>query len=67
MFSQLFRSKDQKDFSKRLITFLLFIMLLTFLLRFLWNQALVPHINILMPVDSLWNTFLLALGISMFR
>lgn len=50
-----------------LVTFLIFVIVWTFLLRFLWNQALVRYIPALRPVDSLWHTFLLAIGIAAFR
>ncbi len=50
-----------------LITFVVFVIIWTFLLRFLWNQALVRYIPALRPVDSLWHTFLLAVGIAAFR
>ncbi len=50
-----------------LITFVIFVLVWTFLLRFLWNQALVRYIPALRPVDSLWHTFLLAVGIAAFR
>ena len=50
-----------------LITFILFVFIWTFLLRFLWNEALVRYIPALRPVDSLWHTFLLAIGIAAFR
>jgi hypothetical protein len=50
-----------------IIVFLIFVLLLTVILRFLWNGTLVKHITILKPVDSLAQTFLLALGISLFK
>lgn len=50
-----------------LVTFFIFVIVWTFLLRFLWNQALVRYIPALRPVDSLWHTFLLAIGIAAFR
>jgi hypothetical protein len=50
-----------------LLTFVIFVLVWTFLLRFLWNQALVRYIPALRPVDSLWHTFLLAIGIAAFR
>ena len=49
------------------ITFIIFVFVWTFLLRFLWNEALVRYIPALRPVDSLWHTFLLAVGIAAFR
>jgi hypothetical protein len=48
-------------------TFVIFVFIWTLLLRFLWNQALVRYIPALRPVDSLWHTFLLAVGIAAFR
>jgi hypothetical protein len=50
-----------------LATFIIFVIVWMFLLRFLWNQALVRYIPALRPVDSLWHTFLLAIGIAAFR
>jgi hypothetical protein len=47
--------------------FLLWVALMTLFMRFLWNSVLVKHITILRPVDSLTQTFLLALGISLFH
>lgn len=52
--------------TEKLLTFLLALIMITFLMRFLWNQALVPYITVLRPVKSLWKTFLLVLAISMF-
>jgi hypothetical protein len=60
-------SKTPQDFIYNLLIFLLYILVLTFVLKYLWNSTLVKHITILRPVDSLLNTFLLAVGISMFR
>jgi hypothetical protein len=47
--------------------FVLFVIIMTFFMQFLWNRTLVKHITILKPVDSLLQTFLLALGIALFR
>mgnify|MGYP006268590059 FL=1 len=47
--------------------FVLYVIILTFALRYLWNNVLVDHITILRRVDTLLNTFLLALGIALFR
>jgi hypothetical protein len=50
-----------------IVTFVIFVFIWTLLLRFLWNEALVRYIPVLRPVDSLWHTFLLAIGIAAFR
>ena len=60
-------SRNTQELLYNLTIFVLYTIILTFLLRFLWNAVLVKHISILRPVDTLLNTFLLALGISLFR
>lgn len=60
-------SKNPQEFIYNVLIFLLYILVLTFVLRYLWNSTLVKHITILRPVDSLLNTFLLAVGISLFK
>jgi hypothetical protein len=60
-------SQSTGELLTQLTIFLLYTVILTFVLRFLWNGVLVDHISILSKVDSLLNTFLLALGIAMFR
>jgi len=61
------QSRNQKEMIYNLIVFTLFVVLMTVIMRFLWNGTLVQHISILRPVDSLLQTFLLALGIALFR
>lgn len=61
------QSRNQREMIYNLIVFSLFVILMTFFMKFLWNSTLVKHISILKPVDSLLQTFLLALGIALFR
>jgi len=61
------QSRNQKEAIYNLIVFALFVIIMTFFMQFLWNSTLVKHITILRPVDSLLQTFLLALGIALFR
>ena len=61
------QARGSADRITALITFIIFVFIWTFLLRFLWNEALVRYIPALRPVDSLWHTFLLAFGIAAFR
>ena len=61
------QSRNQREMIYNLIVFSLFVVLMTFFMRFLWNSTLVKHISILKPVDSLLQTFLLALGIALFK
>lgn len=60
-------SRNTQDLLYNLTIFTLYVIILTFILRYLWNDTLVRHISILRPVDTLMQTFLLALGISLFR
>ena len=60
-------SRNPQELFYNILIFLLYIIILTFVLRYLWNSTLVKHITILRPVDSLLNTFLLAIGISLFK
>ena len=61
------QSRNTKEAMYNLFIFSLFVVLMTILMQFLWNRTLVKHISILRPVDSLLQTFLLALGIALFR
>ena len=60
-------SRTQQEALYNTLVFTAFVILLTFIMRFLWNGTLVKHISILRPVDSLLQTFLLSLGIALFR
>jgi accessory gene regulator protein AgrB len=61
------KSRNQKEALYNLLVFSIFVVLMTVIMQFLWNGTLVKHITILKPVDSLLQTFLLALGIALFR
>jgi hypothetical protein len=60
-------SRNTQDLLYNLTIFVLYVIILTFILRYLWNGTMVQHISVLRPVDTLMQTFLLALGISLFR
>ena len=63
----LLQSRNQKEALYNVIVMAIYIIIMTILLRFLWNTSLVKHISILKPVDSLWHTFLLAVAVAAFR
>jgi len=60
-------SRDRKELIYNALVFVIFLVIMMFFMRFLWNGTLVKYISVLKPVDSLWHTFLLALGISLFK
>jgi hypothetical protein len=61
------QSRSQKEMIYNVIIFAIYIMVLTLVLRFLWNKSLVKHISVLKSVDTLPQTLLLALAIAMFK
>jgi hypothetical protein len=60
-------SRNTGELLTQTTIFILYVIILTFVLRYLWNNVLVDHITILRKVDTLLNTFMLALGIALFR
>lgn len=60
-------SRNTGELLTQTTIFVLYVIILTFVLRYLWNNVLVDHITILRKVDTLPNTFMLALGIALFR
>jgi hypothetical protein len=60
-------SRNRQDALYNLLIFIAYVILLTFFMRFLWNGTLVKYITVLKPVDSLLHTFMLSLGIAMFK
>lgn len=60
-------SRSQQEALYNIVIFMIFVVIMTIIMRFLWNGTLVKYITILKPVDSLLQTFLLSLGIALFR
>jgi len=61
------KSRNRQDALYNILMFIIYLVILTLVLRFLWNGTLVKYITIFKPVDSLLNTFMLALALSVFR
>jgi hypothetical protein len=61
------QSRSKKDLIYNVIAFAIYILILTLVLRFLWNKSLVKHISVLKTVDTLPQTLLLAIAIAMFK
>ncbi len=61
------QSRTQKEMIYNLIVLAIYIVIMTLVLRFLWNQSLVKHVSIFKPLDSLWQTFLLAVAVAAFK
>jgi len=63
----MFRAKTRQELIREILFFIIYVVLLMFILRYLWNNALVKYTTVLKPVDSLFHMFVLALAIGMFK
>ena len=61
------RSKTRGELIREIIIFIIYVVLLMFIMRYLWNNALVKYTTVLKPVDSLFHMFVLSLAIALFR
>lgn len=66
MISDFINIKSPTDFIKFLVIFLLVLFIHMFIVRFLWNTVLVKYITVLRPVQTLLDTLLLAIALTMF-
>ena len=64
---EVIKSRNAQDALYNILKFIIYLVILTLVLRFLWNGTLVKYITIFKPVDSLLHTFMLALALSVFR
>lgn len=64
---EVIKSRNSQDALYNILKFIIYLIILTLVLRFLWNGTLVKYITIFKPVDSLLHTFMLALALSVFR
>jgi len=66
MIKDLVNLSNFTDFLKWLIIFSLVLLIYVLIIRFLWNTVLVKHVTVLRPVETLLDTFLLAIALSLF-
>ena len=67
MFKDIIASKDTSSLVYNVGVTLLIIIISAFILRWLWNKVLVPHITVFKPVESLLDAFLLSIAIAVIR
>ena len=67
MLSTVVKSRTLQEMIEALVMFLLLVLLSTFLLRFFWNRALVKHISVLKPLNTLLDALMLSLAINILR
>lgn len=61
------KAETKSDMLEEFLYFLLSILIMTFLIRVVWNRSLVKHITILKPVNSLVEALILAVSINMIK
>ena len=67
MLKEVAQSQTKSDMLTELLTFILNILIATFVLRFAWNRSLVKHITVLKPIDTMLDAFILAISLSVAR
>ncbi|MBD37317.1 MAG: hypothetical protein CMI28_04485 [Opitutae bacterium] len=67
MIQGLVNARKTQDAITELLTFVLVILISTFVLRFLWNQSLVKHITVLKKLDTFLDAFMLSLALAVVR
>jgi hypothetical protein len=68
----LLSSKNAGELAYNVLVFLLYLFVVTFILKYLWNSTLVKYITVLRPIQgtgarSYVDVFLLAFAISIFK
>jgi predicted AAA+ superfamily ATPase len=67
MIQGLVNARKTQDAITELLTFVLMILITTFVLRFLWNRSLVKHVTILKKLDTFLDAFILSLALAVVR
>jgi predicted AAA+ superfamily ATPase len=67
MIQGLVNARKTRDAVTELLTFILVILISTFVLRFLWNRSLVKHVTVLKKLDTFLDAFMLSLALAVVR
>jgi hypothetical protein len=67
MLTNLVNSKNITEFLYTLAILVLLIVISTFVLLFVWDRVLVPHITILKPLNSLFDALLMSIALVVIR
>ena len=52
---------------ERVLMLIITILVTLFIIKFLWNSSLVPHITILKPISGFKDAFILSIALSLLR
>ena len=67
MIQEVAKAKSRSEVLSEILTFVLTVLISTFLLRVVWNRSLVKHISVLKPINNLLDAFILALSLQIVR
>jgi hypothetical protein len=67
MIQEVAKSKSRSEALTEFLTFVLIVLISTFILRLVWNRSLVKHISILKPINTLLDAFILSLSLQVVR
>jgi hypothetical protein len=67
MIQEVTKSKTRSEALTEFLTFVLIVLISTFILRLVWNRSLVKHISILKPINTLLDAFILSLSLQVVR
>jgi|TARA_R110000787_G_scaffold282509_3_gene394417 hypothetical protein len=67
MIQEVAKAKSRSEVLSEILTFMLTVLISTFLLRVVWNRSLVKHISVLKPINNLLDAFILALSLQIVR
>ena len=67
MIQEVTKAETRSDALMEFLTFVLSILISTFLLRIVWNRSLVKHITVLKPINTLMDAFILTVSLQIVR
>ena len=67
MIQEVTKSKTRSEALTEFLTFVLIVLISTFILRLVWNRSLVKHLSILKPINTLLDAFILSLSLQVVR
>ena len=67
MIQEVAKAKSRSEILTEILTFMLVVLISTFLLRVVWNRSLVKHITVLKPINNLLDAFILSLSLQIVR
>jgi hypothetical protein len=67
MIQEITKADSKSDALTEFLTFVLMLLISTFILRIVWNRSLVKHITVLKPINTLLDAFILSIGLSVVR